>query len=331
MVKARAVRIREAGGPEVLYVGEVEVPDPGPGEVLVEVEAAGLNRADVLQRKGFYPAPPGAPPDVPGLEYAGVVAAVGRQVTAFRPGDRVMGIAGGGGMATHLVAHAREVIPVPDGLSTAEAAAVPEVFLTAFDALFLQAGLTLGETVLLHAVGSGVGTAALQLAAVAGARAIGTSRTADKLDKCKTLGLPAAVLVEGGRFADAVLEQTGGRGADVILDTIGASYLEEDMRAVAPRGRVMIVGLLGGANGAMPLGLLLRKRARLIGTVLRSRALEEKAAVAQAFIHEVLPLLADGRVKPIVDAVLPMTEIAEAHRRMESDATVGKLVLSWKA
>lgn len=329
MTTARAVKIREPGDASVLDVVPHEVRDPGPGELLVAVAAVGLNRADLLQRRGLYPAPAGAPPDVPGLEYAGRVAAVGAGVVAFAPGDRVMGIVGGGAMATHLVVHEREALAIPAHLSDTDAAAIPEVFLTVFDALFLQAKLSVGETVLLHAVASGVGTAALQLALVAGARVIGTSRTSEKLERCAALGLAHGIVCPEPRFAVEVLALTQGRGADVVLDTIGAPYFEENLRALAPRGRVVLLGTMGGGHATAPLGLWLAKRATIIGTVLRSRPLEEKAALAQAFTREILPLFVAGRLKPVVDAVLPMSDVREAHRRMERNETVGKIVLRW--
>jgi NADPH2:quinone reductase len=330
MPAARAVKIRGAGGGvEVLYIGDLEVREPGPHEVLVEVAAAGLNRADTLQRRGLYPAPPGAPSDVPGLEYAGTVAAVGPGVTATRVGERVMGIVGGGGMATHLVVHERELVSVPRGLDLERAAAVPEVFFTAYDALFTQGALALGETVLVHAIGSGVGTAALQLGRTAGARVIGTSRTQDKLDRCRDLGLEESVLVEGGRFSGAVLERTAGLGAQLVLDVVGAAYLEENARALAVRGRMVMLGLMGGMAGSLPLALLLNKRLTVIGSVLRARPLEEKAALAQAFAARVVPLFEQGRLLPVVSEVLPMSEIAAAHERMEKNETFGKIVLRW--
>ncbi len=310
-------------------LGELEVREPGPGELSIEVAAAGLNRADTLQRRGVYPAPPGVPPDVPGLEYAGTVAAVGEGVTAFAPGDRVMGIVAGGGMATRLVTHEREAVGVPEGMSLTDAAAVPEAFLTAYDALFVQGELGMGQTVLLHSVGSGVGTAALQLALVAGARALGTSRTAEKIERCRDLGLTDGVVVEGGKFASEVKERTAGRGADVVLDTVGAAYLAENVAALAHGGRMVVIGLMGGVKGELPLGVLLAKRALVRGTVLRSRPLEDKAALSQAFGRDVVPLFEAGRLRPVVDAVLPMKDVAEAHRRMEANETFGKIVLAW--
>lgn len=331
MPSVRVVVLNGSGGPEVLSIDERDVRDPGPGEVLVEVAACGLNRADILQRRGLYPAPPGAIADVPGLEYAGTIAAVGANVHATAVGARVMGIVGGGGMATHLVVHEREIIPVPASMTLTDAAAVPEVFLTAYDALFVQAGIGLGSRVLIHAVGSGVGTAAVQLVQATGAGAIGTSRTASKLERCAEFGLhpDSAIHVEDGTFSRQVLEKTDGRGVDVILDLVGGAYLEENIRAVATRGRVIVVGLVGGLSGKTPLGLLLRKRASVVGTVLRSRPLEEKARLAQQFADAVLPRFVDGTIRPVVGDVLPMDKIARAHERMESNQTFGKLILRW--
>ena len=329
MTTARAVKIRGAGGVDVLFLDELEVRDPGPHEVLVAVAAAGLNRADVMQRRGFYPAPAGVVPDVPGLEYAGTVAAVGPEVRAARVGDRVMGIVAGGAMATHLVTHERELVPVPESMPLEYAAAVPEAFFTAYDALFEQGRLGLGEWALIHAVASGVGTAALQLARAAGARVIGTSRTQDKLDRLRPLGLENGVLVGHDGFHERVDELTGGAGVGVILDGVGAAYLEQNLRCLARRGRLVIIGLLGGITGTVPLRMLLDKRAQMIGTVLRSRPMEEKAALARRVAAHVVPLLADGTVQPVVDEVVPMEDVAAAHERMESNQSFGKIVLRW--
>lgn len=331
MPKARAVRIREPGDITVLELDEVVVREPGPGEVLVEVAAAGLNRADLLQRRGSYPAPPGVPSDIPGLEYAGVVARTGPGVTAVKTGDRVMGIVAGGACSTHVVVHERETIRVPSWMSLVEAAAVPEAFLTAWDAIVLQAGLRAGESIVLHAVASGVGTAALQLATVAGATVLGTSRTQDKLARCAPLGLQHGIVTATGAFAADVLAKTQGRGAQVILDAVGAAYAEENLRSLAPGGRIVVIGTMGGQNAQLPLSLLMSKRARIIGTVLRSRPLEEKATLAQAFQREVVPLFEARRLAPVIDEVLPMASVREAHARMERNETFGKLVLSWKA
>ena len=329
MIEARAVKIVGKGDVDVLTLGTLGVPEPGPGEIRVAIAAAGLNRSDVLQRRGFYAAPPGFPSDVPGLEYAGRVEKLGEGVREFALGDPVMGIVAGGGMASHVVVHAREALRVPAGMSLEEAAAIPEVFLTAFDGLFAQGELQLGELLLLHSVGSGVGTAALQLGLVAGAEVIGTSRTVDKLARCRALGLGEGLPVQDKKFAAALSERTGGRAADLILDTVGGAYLAENLQALALRGRLVIVGLLGGAAAELNLGLLLAKRARLVGTVLRSRPLEEKAALTQQFGHSALPLFASGKLKPVIDVVMPMTEIRAAHQRMESNETFGKIVLRW--
>lgn len=329
--RARCVLFSGAGGVEVIGIGEREVRAPGPGEIRVRVAAAGLNRADLLQRRGFYPAPPGAPADVPGLEYAGHVEALGEDVPEWKLGDAVMGIVAGGGMSTHVVVHAREAIPVPAGTSIDEAAAIPEVFLTAWDALFLQARMRAGQIVLLHAIGSGIGTAALQLARAVSAVPVGTSRTRDKLERARALGLTHAVEVPAGAepaFA-AALEREVGRGADVVLDTVGASYLAENVRALAPKGTLVVIGLLGGASGALPLGMLLGKRARVIGTVLRARPLEEKAALARTFAREAVPLFERGVLRPVLGEVMPMSRVSEAHAAMERDETFGKIVLRW--
>lgn len=329
MVLAKAVTIEGKGGPEVLSIGELQVRDPGPGELLVQVAAAGLNRADTLQRRGFYPAPPGAPAQVPGLEYAGTVRAIGEGVTEYAVGDRVMGIVAGGGMATHLTVHAREAIAVPEAMTLTDAAAVPEVFLTAYDALNLQGGMSMGNTVLLHAVGSGIGTAAMQLAAATGASVIGTSRSADKLERCAKLGALTPIHVQDKSFAKQVLEATGGAGVDLVLDVVGAAYLADNVKALRPGGHIVVIGLLGGAMAELPMGLLLAKRASITGTVLRSRPLEEKASLAQSFSRAVLPLFTLGQLSPVIDKVIPMEEIGAAHAYMESNQSFGKVVMTW--
>lgn len=325
----RAVRVPEPGGPDVLQLAEVPRPEPGPGQIRVRVRTAGVNRADLLQRRGLYPAPPGWPEDVPGLEFAGEVEALGENAREWRPGDRVMGIVGGGGYAEYVVVHEREAIPVPEALSWEEAGAVPEVFVTAHDALFTRGRLVMGETVLVHAVGSGVGTAALQLAKAAGATVLGTSRTASKLDRAAELGLDVAILAGAEDFADAALDATGGRGADLVLDLVGGAYLPRNLASLAPLGRIVVVGLISGAFGEIDLGVVLRKRLTMVGTSLRTRPLEEKIVAAQAFTRQVLPLLADGRIRPIVDTTVDMADAPRAHRRMEANQNFGKIVLVW--
>jgi putative PIG3 family NAD(P)H quinone oxidoreductase len=325
----RAIRIVEPGGPEVLRMEEIPRPEPGLSEIRVRVRATGVNRAEILQRRGLYPAPPGWPVDVPGLEFAGEVEAVGDRVSAWKPGDRAMGLVGGGGYAEFVVVHEREAVPVPESLSWEEAAAVPEVFVTAHDALFTRGRLRMGEAVLIHAVGSGVGTAAVQLARVVGANVLGTSRTGWKLERAQELGLEVPIPAGGHEFADDVLDATGGTGADVILDLVGAGYLPRNLKCVALLGRIVVVGLTGGAFAEIDLGILLRKRVTIVGTSLRSRPLEEKIAAVQAFAREALPLLRDGRIRPVLDETFPMADAAGAHRRMEADANFGKIVLVW--
>lgn len=328
----RAVVIRQAGGPEVLSIETRDTRAPGAFELAVDVQAAGLNRADLLQRRGLYPAPKWAPADIPGLEYAGVVAARGEGVTRFEVGQRVMGIVAGGAMSEQLVVHEREAMPVPEGLSLVEAAAIPEAFLTAWDALFHIAALKMGQGALVHAVASGVGTAATQLIRAAGARSIGTTRSESKLERCAEYGLDQGLVVDAKapRFAAQVREAFGGQGADVILDFVGAAYLEENLAALRTGGIVVVLGLMGGATGTLPLGELLKKRARLVGSTLRARPLEEKAALAQDFTERGVPLLARGALRPVVEDVMDMERIAEAHTRLENNATVGKLVLRWR-
>ncbi|MHB8419643.1 MAG: NAD(P)H-quinone oxidoreductase [Myxococcales bacterium] len=326
----RAVVVTEPGGPEVLTVADVEAPQAGPGEVRVRVHAAGVNRADILQRLGLYPAPPGVPQNRLGLEFAGEVETLGAGATAFRVGDRVMGIAPGAAQAELVVAHERMLLPVPPALDFAAAAAVPEAFLTAHDALYRQGGLAPGEAVLVHAVGSGVGTAAVQLAAAGGSRTLGTSRRQDKLERAKKLGLEHGILTERAEFSKAARELTGGAGVSVIADFVGAAYLEENLRALAIGGRLVVIGLLGGAKAELDLGRLMASRIRIAGTTLRARPLEEKIAVTQAFARQGLPLLVQGRIRPIVERVLPVAQVREAHVQMAANETFGKLVLSFE-
>lgn len=326
----RAVVIARAGGPEVLELREgIPLPDPGAGEVRVRVHATAVNRADLMQRAGRYPAPPGSPRDIPGLEYAGVVELSGAGVRRWRAGDRVMGIVGGGGYAEAVVVHEDEALPVPDALSLTEAAAIPEVFLTAHDALFTQASLAAGETAVVHAAGSGVGSAAVQLAHAAGARVVGTARSPWKLERARTLGLDVAVDARHQDFVEAVMAVTDGRGADVILDLVGGDLLGRNLEAAAEGARVIVVGLVGGATAPLDMRLLMRKRALVRGTVMRARSLADKIAVARAFERDAIPLLAAGRIVPVIDRVLPAGEAARAHELLERNETFGKVVLDW--
>ncbi|HET8656182.1 MAG TPA: NAD(P)H-quinone oxidoreductase [Longimicrobiaceae bacterium] len=325
----RAIVIARPGGPEVLEEQERPTPEPGPGQIRVRVRASGLNRADLLQRRGGYPAPAGAPADVPGLEYAGEVDALGEGAGLWAVGSRVMGIVGGGAHAEFVCVHEREAMRVPHNLSWEEAAAIPEVFLTAYDALFRQLDVQMGERVLIHAVGSGVGTAAVQLAHVTGATTLGTSRTASKLQRAQRLGLDIGIGVSGPGWAEQVARETEGEGVHAIVDLVGGDYLGDDLRVLTVRGRCVVVGTMGGATTTIDLGMLLRKRAQLLGTVLRSRPVEEKIALAREFSDSALPLFSSGRIRPVVERVFPFSEAREAHALMERNDTFGKVVLRW--
>jgi NADPH2:quinone reductase len=326
----RAVLFDGKGGPEVVRLGEAAEPVPARGEVLVRVRASALNRADLLQRRGLYAPPPGTRAEIPGLELAGeVVRAEG--ISRWRPGDRVMAITAGEGMAELAVVHDRMLLPVPDGLSLEEAAALPEAGITSHDALFTLGGLRPGWTVLVHAVGSGVSTTAVQIARAAGATVIGTSRTREKLERAAALGMEHGVLVgrDDPRFAEEVRRFTAGRGCPLVLDLVGAPYAAENLACVALRGRIVLVGTMGGASAEVDYRKLMQARASLVGTTLRVRPIEEKIAATQAFAGEVLPLVAAGRVRPVVDVVLPAARAREAHERMERNESFGKIVLSF--
>jgi putative PIG3 family NAD(P)H quinone oxidoreductase len=327
----RAVVIAGSGGVEVLEIREGAKPSATGDRVLVRVHAAGLNRGDILQRRGFYPPPPGASAEIPGIEFAGEIDQCGENVQNWKPGQRVFGITGGGAQAEYITVPESHVAEIPSNLSFVEAAAVPEVFVTAHDALFTQAQFTLGETVLVHAAGSGVGTAAIQLARSGGAAAVyGTARTAEKIERTREYGLDKGLVVGDNPlvFADAVRDWTGGRGVDVILDLVGASYLAANLEALGLRGRMMLIGTLGGSSAAMDYRKVMVKRLSIKGTVLRARSVEEKASAVRRFAHSVVPLLARGDVRPVIDRVFPLEEIRGAHERLESNATFGKIVLA---
>jgi NADPH:quinone reductase len=323
-----AIVIARPGGPEVLELRDVPTPSPARGEVRVRVHATAVNRADLLQCLGGYPAPKDAPQDIPGLEYAGEVDIVGEGVNDLTKGDRVFGIVGGGAYAQYLVAHARTVVKIPDGMPFVEAAAVPEAFITAYDAMVTQGGLTTGETVLISAVGSGVGTAASQIAHAMGARVLGTARKEAKIERARSLGLDEGVVPQGGAFASKVLELTNNRGVDLILELVGGDYVGEDLACTTMRGRILLVGLVAGLRTDLDLGALLRKRITMIGTVLRARPLEEKIAVANAFAHHVVPLLDTRALRPVVDRVLPLAEASAAHAYVATNEGFGKVVLT---
>jgi NADPH2:quinone reductase len=329
----KVVYIKQFGAAENLEIRETDdPPEPRENQVLVRVRAAGLNRADILQRKGFYPAPEGFPDRVPGLEFAGEVAKIGDNVNDFQIGERVFGITAGGAQADFLLTEASFLAKIPDNLSFAEAAAVPEAFITAADAIFTQANLHSDETLLIHAVGSGVGLAALQLAKAKNIRTIGTSRTSDKLKKCAAFGLDEGILLdaEPASFAKTVREKTASQGVDVILDLVGASYFAENIESLAVKGRLILVGLTGGATAKeFNLGTILAKRLQIIGTVLRSRPNQEKADATRAFSDEVVPLLANGEIKPNVERIFKFSEVRQAHEYLESNRGFGKVILEF--
>jgi putative PIG3 family NAD(P)H quinone oxidoreductase len=294
------------------------------------VRASALNRADILQREGNYPVPPGAPADIIGMEYAGEVDALGAGTSLWKVGDRVMGIVGGGGHAEFLCVHEREAIPTPKAMTWEDAAAIPEAFLTAYDALFNRLDLGTGETLLIHAVASGVGTAALQVARVAGAKVIGTARSAEKLERAKQLGLDVAIDASRGDWAAQLEGAVGADRVHAIMDLVGGNYLDGNLRVAALRGRIVVVGLTAGAAAQFNMGVLLRKRLTMVGTMLRSRPLEEKALLAREFTERAVPLFNAGRLKPVVDRVLSFDDIRAAHELMQSNATFGKIVLRWQ-
>jgi putative PIG3 family NAD(P)H quinone oxidoreductase len=315
----RAVVFDGAGGNEVVRVEERPDPVPGPEDVVVAVAFAGLNPADVQQREGRYPAPPGSPADVPGLEVAGTVESCGDRVASWRPGDRVFGLVGGGGLASRVLVHERAVARVPDSLGEREAASVPEAFITAHDAVVTQAGLRPGETLLVNGAAGGVGSAALQIGLAMGARAIGSVRSAEAAEAVDGLG------------AEAVLDETlpGEILADVILELVGAPHFPANFDALARKGRIVVVGVSAGREITLPLLVLMQKRASIRGTVLRARPIEEKGAAVRAFEREVVPALASGRVRPLVDSVFPADRAADAFDRLESRGKIGKVLLDF--
>ncbi|HET7584056.1 MAG TPA: NAD(P)H-quinone oxidoreductase [Gemmatimonadaceae bacterium] len=326
----RAVVLTAAGGPEVLALREVPRPRPGEDEILVRVRATSLNRADLLQRQGRYPAPPGAPQDIPGLEFAGEVVELGARVSAWTAGDRVFGIVAGGAHAAYVVVHERAVARVPDTLDWVQAAAVPEAYITAHDALVAGAALRPEERVLVHAVGSGVGLAVVQLARALGAVPYGSTRTESKLDRARALGLEDGLTVsaELAPLVQRAREWTDGAGVDVVIDLVGGPYVAASVSALGMRGRMIEVGTVAGREGVLDLAQVLRKRLTIRGTVLRARSLEEKILATRAFAREVVPLLARGVVRPVVDRVFPLADVAAAHVRLEGNETVGKVVLT---
>lgn len=324
----KAVYIEQFGGAENISVRDVDDPsDPIGTEVVVLVRAAGLNRADLLQRQGFYPAPKGYPERVPGLEFAGKIVGVGAKASRFRLGDRVFGITAGGAQAEFIKIDESLLAAVPDRLDLTEAAAVPEAFITAHDAIIAQCELGAGETLLIHAVGSGVGLAALQIAKARSARVLGTSRTPGKLVRCAEFGLDLAI--SSNDFAAEVKSATNGHGVNVILDLVGAKAFSGNLASLAVKGRMILVGLVGGRTAEFDLGQALSKRLTIIGTVLRSRSAKEKADATARFVADVIPLFERGDVRPNVDRVFDVAEVRDAHRYLESNESFGKVVLQF--
>lgn len=324
-----AAVISRFGPPDVLELQERPTPEPGPHDVLVRVHASALNRADLLQRIGRYPAPPGWPTDIPGLEFAGEVAATGSDTTRWRTGDRVFGLVGGGAHAEYVVVHESTIIRVPDAMTWDEAAAIPEAFFTAYDAMVTQGELRRGERVLIHAVASGVGLAAVQIARAWGALPYGTSRSADKMSAASAVGMLDGVALPDSLepLAAAVERWTDGRGMDLIIDLVGGSYLPASIDAAAPGGRLLLVGAVAGARAEVDVRRILGKRLTLRGTVMRARSLAERTQVAEAVAADVIPRLESMELAPTIDSVYPLARIAEAHAHLESNETVGKVVL----
>lgn len=323
----RAIVIKTPGGPEVLSLEQVDDPSPGKAEVKVRVKATALNRADVMQRMGHYPGPADAPPDIPGLEFAGVVEALGDGVTDWAVGDKVFGLAGGGTYADFVVVHSRCLSRMPVNLSFVEAASVPEVFTTAYDAMVSQCGLVSGETVLIHAVGSGVGVAGLQIAKLFGASVIGTARSEDKIDTARKQGLDHGIIVRDGKFAAQVKDITGGAGVDLVLDLVGGDYIGEDIHCAGQKGRIIVVGLVAGLHSSVDFGQVLKKRLTIKGTTLRMRPLEEKIIAARLLQNQIVPLFEKGLLKPVIDKVFPLSSASEAHEFMDKNQNFGKIVL----
>ncbi|MFF8968844.1 NAD(P)H-quinone oxidoreductase [Streptomyces sp. NPDC014995] len=321
-----AITIPEPGGPEALVWDQVPDPVPGEGEVLVEVVAGAVNRADILQRQGFYNPPPGASPH-PGLECSGRIVALGPGVSGWTVGDEVCALLSGGGYAEKVAVPAGQLLPVPEGVDLRQAAALPEVTCTVWSNVFMIAHLRPGETLLVHGGSSGIGTMAIQLAKAVGARVAVTAGTEEKLRRCAELGADVLINYREQDFVAEIKQATDGAGADVILDNMGAKYLERNVQSLAVNGRLAIIGMQGGVKGELNIGALLSKRAAISATSLRARSLDEKAAIVAAVREHVWPLIATGQVRPVVDRELPMSDAAAAHRVVEESGHVGKVLL----
>ena len=325
--KMTAIAIVKPGGPEVLVAQEIARPEPGQGEILIRVEAAGVNRPDTIQRMGFYAPPPGAP-DTPGLEVAGEVVATGPGVTAWKTGDRVCALVGGGGYAAYCVAHESHALPIPKGFSAIEAAALPETFFTVWTNVFERAALKGGETLLIHGGSSGIGTTAIQLGRMFGARVFTTAGSAEKCAACASLGAEAAINYREQDFVAETKALTSGRGVDVILDMVGGDYIARNIQAAAQDGRIVSIAFLNGSTAEINFMPVMLKRLTLTGSTLRPRSIEEKASIARVLKEKVWPLLDAGRVKPRIDATFPLTEASKAHELMEKSSHIGKIVLT---
>ena len=325
--RMKAIEIAQPGGPDVLKPGERPLPVPAQGEVLIKVAAAGVNRPDVEQRKGTYPPPPGAS-DIPGLEIAGTVAALGPGADRLKIGDAVCALVSGGGYAEFCTAPVPQCLPVPKGLGMAEAAALPETFFTVWQNVFDRARLKGGETILIHGGSSGIGTTAIQMAKAMGARVLATAGSDEKCAACVKLGADGAINYNTQDFVEATLAATNKKGADVILDMVGGKYFERNIAALAIEGRLSLIALLGGRDAKIDLGLVLRKRLTVVGSVLRARPVAEKGAVAESLRREIWPLIAAGKIKPVIDSTFTLADAAKAHARMETSAHVGKIVLT---
>src|SRR3954447_1571496 len=323
----RAVVAPEPGGPEALVLTDLPDPTPGPGEVVIEMTATAVNRADTMQRRGLYPPPPGAS-QILGLECSGVVGAVGPGVEGWSAGDEVCALLAGGGYAEKVLVPSGQVMPVPAGVDVVSAGALPEVACTVWSNVFMVAGLRREETLLVHGGAGGIGTFAIQLAHSLGARVIATAGSPEKLEVCRSLGADVAVSYRNQDFVEEVRSATDGGGADVILDNMGAKYLGRNIDALATEGRLVVIGMQGGSKGELDLGALMRKRGAVISTSLRARPVEEKAAICASTVEHVWPLVADGSVRTLVHATLPLAEAAEGHRIMEAGDHVGKIVLT---
>jgi len=322
-----AIAIRSPGGPEVLTAEPRPVPEPGDREILIEVAAAGVNRPDVMQRMGLYPPPPGAP-DIPGLEIAGEVVACGTGVTRWKKGDKVMALVVGGGYAEFCIAHESHALPVPAGLSLTEAAAIPETFFTVWYNAFERGRLAARETLLVHGGSSGIGTTAIQLAAAFGARVITTAGTPEKCEACRKLGADVAINYKTEDFVAVTKQATSDRGADLVLDIVGGDYIDRNYEAAAVEGRIVQIAFQSSSRATVDFRRLMLKRLTHTGSTLRARSVADKGAIARAVEAKVLPLIAAGRVKPVIDSTFPLREAAAAHARMESSQHIGKIVLT---